>query len=101
MSGMMNSDGSMVDVRNLSVRFGDATVVNEVSYQIAAGEKFALVGESGSGKTVSALAMMGLLPEADISGHIGFAGQDILAMREPRLRERHVPSSAGVGCRWM
>ena len=77
---------SLVDIRNLSVRFGDATVVSDVSYQIAPGEKFALVGESGSGKTVSALAMMGLLPEASISGHIGFADKDILAMREPQLR---------------
>ncbi len=79
-------DDILVDIRNLSVRFGDAMVVSDVSYQIAPGEKFALVGESGSGKTVSALAMMGLLPEASISGHISFAGSDILAMREPQLR---------------
>ena len=77
---------SLVDIRNLSVRFGDATVVSDVSYRIASGEKFALVGESGSGKTVSALAMMGLLPDANISGHIRFADRDILAMREPQLR---------------
>ncbi len=77
---------SLVDIRNLSVRFGDATVVSDVSYQIAPGEKFALVGESGSGKTVSALAMMGLLPEASISGHVGFDGKDILKMSEPQLR---------------
>ncbi len=80
------SPASLMDIRQLSVRFGESTVVDEVSYQIAPGEKFALVGESGSGKTVSALAMMGLLPEAKISGQVGFGGTDILRMSDPQLR---------------
>ncbi len=77
---------ALVDIKNLSVRFGETSVVSDVSYRIAAGEKFALVGESGSGKTVSALALMGLLPDANISGKLGFAGKDIGAMRENELR---------------
>ena len=57
---------SLLRVENLSVRFGSATVVDDVSFTIAPGEKFALVGESGSGKTVSALSLMRLLPDAGI-----------------------------------
>ncbi len=63
---------SLLQVNHLSVRFGSATVVDDVSFAIAPGEKFALVGESGSGKTVSALSLMRLLPEAEDSGQILF-----------------------------
>ncbi|MEZ4415510.1 MAG: ABC transporter ATP-binding protein [Gemmatimonadota bacterium] len=56
----------VLQVRDLVVRFdaeqGTVHAVNGVSYSIAAGEALALVGESGSGKTVSALALMGLVP---------------------------------------
>jgi microcin C transport system ATP-binding protein len=44
------SSHPLLEVDHLSVRFGTSTVVNDVSFSIAAGEKFALVGESGSGK---------------------------------------------------
>jgi len=40
----------LLEVDRLSVRFGPSTVVDDVSFSIGAGEKFALVGESGSGK---------------------------------------------------
>ena len=77
---------SLLSVRDLSVRFGEATVVDQVSFDIAAGEKFALVGESGSGKTVSALQLMGLTPEADARGSILFEGRQILGMSDAQLR---------------
>ncbi len=77
---------TLLSVQNLAVRFGPATVVDQVSFEIRAGEKFALVGESGSGKTVSALQLMGLTPEADASGHILFEGRDILTMNDVQLR---------------
>ena len=77
---------SLLSVQNLSVRFGDSTVVDRVSFDIHAGEKFALVGESGSGKTVSALSLMRLLPEAEISGELKFEGESILQKSEPEMR---------------
>ena len=53
---------SLVDVRDLSVRFssggGVLDAVKHVSFSVAKGEIVALVGESGSGKTVSALSIM-------------------------------------------
>ncbi len=77
---------TLLSIRDLSVRFGDATVVDQVSFQIRAGEKFALVGESGSGKTVSALQMMRLTPDANASGSILFEGREILKMSDGQLR---------------
>ena len=46
---------SLLAIQNLQISFDANKVVDDVSFSIAAGEKFALVGESGSGKTVTAL----------------------------------------------
>ena len=77
---------SLLDIQHLSVAFGDATVVSDVSFSIAAGEKFALVGESGSGKTVTALSVLRLNQDASYGGRILFDGDDILKKSEPALR---------------
>ena len=50
----------LLQVDRLSVRFGASTVVDDVSFRIEAGEKFALVGESGSGKSITALSVLRL-----------------------------------------
>jgi microcin C transport system ATP-binding protein len=77
---------SLLEVRNLQVRFGGATVVNDVSFTIAPGEKFALVGESGSGKTVTSLAVLRLNQDAAYGGQILFEGDDILTKPERAMR---------------
>jgi peptide/nickel transport system ATP-binding protein len=81
----------LLEVRNLTVEFataqGNVIAVRDVSFQIALGEVLGLVGESGSGKSVSALAILRLLPpQARIHGHIQFGGEDLLAMPEPAMR---------------
>ena len=54
---------SLFAVENLTIRFGDAPpVVDKITFEIHAGETFALVGESGSGKSMTALAALNLLP---------------------------------------
>ena len=54
---------------HLSVRFGDRLVVNDLSFDVARCERLGIVGESGSGKTLSALALLDLLPNgAQVSG---------------------------------
>jgi peptide/nickel transport system ATP-binding protein len=58
----------ILSVRNLSVRFGEATVVDDVSFAVTEGESFGLVGESGSGKSTILRTIMGLHP--DWSGEI-------------------------------
>lgn len=62
---------SVLSVRHLSVRFGDHTVVNDVSCDVGPGERLGIIGESGSGKTLSALAILDLLPpDACVDGTV-------------------------------
>ena len=90
----------LLDVRGLSVAFGGKTVVHGVDFTLAPGEKLALVGESGSGKTVTALALMQLAQNAQLSGSAVLAdpvpgaqapagsktgGRDLLAMSEREM----------------
>ena len=78
---------ALLQVEHLSVRFGASTVVNDVSFEIAAGEKFALVGESGSGKSITALSVLRLVDAATSTGTIRFAGEDLMQLPERRMRD--------------
>ncbi|MDO9438480.1 ABC transporter ATP-binding protein [Hydrogenophaga sp.] len=78
---------SLLDVQHLSVAFGDKTVVRDVSFSIAPGEKLALVGESGSGKSVTAMSLLGLVQGASVSGHAHFGARDLTKMQPGELRE--------------
>ena len=70
----------LLDIQGLHIAFGDHAVVKGVNLQLAAGEKLALVGESGSGKTLTALSLLGLIPDARVSGSAMLAGTDLLAL---------------------
>ncbi len=76
----------LLEVRNLRVGFGGRDVVHGINFEIAAGERLALVGESGSGKSVSALSLLRLVQNADVSGSALLEGRDLLAMSERQLR---------------
>jgi microcin C transport system ATP-binding protein len=80
----------LLEVRNLSVRFGahaDAPrAVDDVSFTLMQGEKFALVGESGSGKSVTALSLLRLVANARSSGEVLFGGENLMGASERRLR---------------
>nr|MDT0659286.1 ABC transporter ATP-binding protein [Micromonospora sp. DSM 115978] len=84
-------DAAVLSVRDLTVRIGTgrgvAQVVNGISYDVRRGETLAIVGESGSGKTVSALALLRLLPEppARLGGQVLLDGVDLLATPEREL----------------
>jgi len=80
------SSTPLLEVDHLTVRFGASTVVNDVSFGIAPGEKFALVGESGSGKSITALSILRLVDAATASGAIRFEGADLLKKSEREMR---------------
>ena len=78
---------SLLEVENLSVKFGAATVVDRVSFHLQPGETLALVGESGSGKSMSALSLLQLLPPGGVStGRISLDGQNIIGASDRTLR---------------
>jgi oligopeptide/dipeptide ABC transporter ATP-binding protein len=78
-----------LSVENLRLSIGGAHVVDDVSFRVAPGEVLALVGESGCGKSLTAQAIMRLLPGAvrQEGGRIVLGGDDITAWPERRLRE--------------
>ena len=77
---------ALLEVEHLTVRFGATAVVDDVSFSVAAGEKFALVGESGSGKSITALSVLGLVDGATTQGSIRFAGRELRGAAERELQ---------------
>jgi len=76
----------LLQVRGLRVRFGAKEVVHGVDFDIAPGEKLALVGESGSGKTLTALSLLRLAGDAEITGQALLGERDLLRLSERALR---------------
>ena len=74
---------ALLDIRQLGVTIDGATILDDVSLQVDAGEVLGIAGESGSGKTMTALAVAGLLPErARASGEMVLDGIDLGAASE-------------------
>ena len=73
-------------IDNLSVRIGGIDAVRDVSLSIAPGQIFGVAGESGSGKSMTALAVMGLLPDgAHRGGAARIDGEDLFALDEAAM----------------
>ncbi|NQW20027.1 MAG: ABC transporter ATP-binding protein [Chloroflexi bacterium] len=84
----------LLKVENLQTQFrtegGLVKAVDDVSFEVQPGETFALVGESGCGKSVTALSIMGLIPNPPgeiVSGKIEFNGVDLLKLSGREMRE--------------
>ena len=84
---------TLLSVRDLSVTLdtpdGPAPILDDISFDLAAGGSLGIVGESGCGKSMTALAVMGLLPEtARARGAVIFEGENLLALSEAALCRR-------------
>ncbi len=78
---------TILAVEDLTVRFGPTPVVDRVSFTVARSETVALVGESGSGKSLTALAVLRLLPPgAAATGLVRLDGTEMTAASPDRLR---------------
>lgn len=79
----------LLEVRNLVTEIGMARVVDGVSFDVAAGETYALLGESGCGKSMTALSLMRLLPDGGqvVSGTVRLEGENLLALPERSMRQ--------------
>ncbi|RWX57037.1 ABC transporter ATP-binding protein [Photobacterium chitinilyticum] len=83
----------ILTIENLSVGFQSGESVNQVTYDVSLairrGETLALVGESGSGKSVTANAILRLLPKSStryIGGHVMYDGTDMMTCSEREMR---------------
>ncbi|KVD04611.1 ABC transporter ATP-binding protein [Burkholderia ubonensis] len=76
----------LLEIDRFTAQFGDRTVVRELSLSVARGERVALVGESGSGKSVTALSILRLVRQAQLSGRMLFDGEDLLTKTEQQMR---------------
>jgi peptide/nickel transport system ATP-binding protein len=90
-----SSEGPLLSVRDLSVTFtrhGEQpfNAVDNISFDVDAGQTLGLVGESGCGKSVTSLAIMGLLPRRGntVTGTVSYDGTDLLGLSDSQMRDR-------------
>ena len=88
------SDDTLLRVQDLHVEFstrrGKALVLNGVDFEIRAGETLCVVGESGCGKSMTALALLRLIPSPPgriRGGRVLFQGEDLVQATDARMRE--------------
>jgi peptide/nickel transport system ATP-binding protein len=89
---LKSRSGPVLSVRGLSLGAGHRQIVHDLSFAVGRGERVCLLGESGSGKSLTAGAVLGLLPaNIDLTGSIAVAGHEVSRLPAPRR-----PASARV-----
>ena len=75
-----------LEVDGLTVEIGGKRLIDGISFAVEDGQRFGLIGESGSGKSLTALAVLGLLPEgATVRGSIRWHGTELIGMPDREL----------------
>ncbi|WP_338144493.1 ABC transporter ATP-binding protein [Neoroseomonas marina] len=89
---------NLLEVRGLTTAFmtgrGEVNAIEEVSFSLKEGEILGIVGESGSGKSVTALTVMGLLPQPPArvaAGEVVFNGQNLTRMSDRDMQRIRGP----------
>jgi oligopeptide/dipeptide ABC transporter ATP-binding protein len=84
----------LIQVKNLRTSFftpeGEVRAIDDISFEIAAGQTLGLVGESGCGKSVTSLSIMRLIqspPGRIVGGEILYRGRDLLALNNEEMRK--------------
>ena len=78
----------MLSVQDLCIRTGKETIVGPLSFSIEPGQRLGIIGESGSGKSLTALAIMGLLPKnLHAEGSIELGGRELVGLRDRQVRK--------------
>ena len=84
---------SLISVRDLTVKFAtrerSVTAINNISFDLAKGERLGIVGESGAGKSITGFSLMNLLtaPGYIDTGEILFQGENIVGKSDSEMRE--------------
>lgn len=88
---------TLLSIQGLNVTLGSTDILRDVSLTVKRGQITAITGESGSGKSMTALSIMGLLPDqAKTSGKIMLEGADILRTPEADLCQQRGRTMAMV-----
>src|SRR5690606_32339894 len=75
-----------LEVSDLTIDIAGRRVVDGVSFAVPDGARVGVIGESGSGKSLTALAILGLLPDgAEVSGSIRWNGRELVGLRDRDL----------------
>lgn len=80
---------ALVTVEQMSIRLGGVEVVSDLDFSVHHNEILGVVGESGSGKSVTAMSLMGLLPnqgESLRASRMDFAGQSLIPFDEKQFQ---------------
>ncbi|MFM8777248.1 MAG: ATP-binding cassette domain-containing protein, partial [Actinomycetota bacterium] len=90
----------LLQVRELTVRFGDDIVDDDVSFDLDSGQRLGIIGESGAGKTLTSLAVIGLLPDtASVQGSIVFDGVELLEKTDAEMTSLRGSWNTACTCR--
>ncbi len=81
---MTDTSEPILDIRNLTVRFGKVAAVNDMSLTLRRGETLGLVGESGSGKSTTSRAVLQI--NRPTSGEVWFDGEELVSASRTRLK---------------
>ncbi|MDK4228677.1 dipeptide/oligopeptide/nickel ABC transporter permease/ATP-binding protein [Corynebacterium pseudodiphtheriticum] len=86
-AGASAKKAPLLEVKNLRISFPDAhgsvDIIDGVNFSVAPGETLGLVGESGCGKSISAMSIMGLLPNSAVkTGEVLYDGKNVLDLSE-------------------